>query len=110
MFVLKKEASYYWPVKITSPSGDGKREVSSFDAEFKRLSQSRLTELLKDENATDVGFAKEVVVGWRGVKDEDGNDIVFSQAALDQALEFTGFASAISTAYLDSVSQVKRKN
>lgn len=110
MFVIKKDANYYWPVKVLSPEGDGKQVTQTFDAQFKRIPQSRLSALLKDDDATDAGFAREVVVGWRGIVDESKNEVPFSDGLLQEMLELPGVAAAISVAYLESVSQVKRKN
>lgn len=110
MFILKKEASYYWPVKITQPTGNGATEKSTFDIHFKRISQSRLKEAINSPEANDVDFAKEVVIGWRGVHDEEKKEIQFSESAFADVLEIPGVAAAISTAYLESISGAKAKN
>lgn len=110
MFVLAKEASYSWPVKVSTPKDGGTYEKSTFEVKFKRLQQSKLRKVLKDEEATDASFCRDVVLDWKGVKDESGAEVPFSETALDQLLEIPGVAKSIVDAYLESVSGAKIKN
>lgn len=110
MFILDAEASYSWPVHVSLPVDGGKFEKSTFDAKFKRIPQSRLRKLLKDDDATDAGFAREVLIGWKGIKDKESQDVPFSETSLDQMLEIPGVATTIVKAYLESVSGAKVKN
>lgn len=110
MFVMKKAASYRWPVKFESPKSGGGFETSTLDIDFKRLSNSRIREVVSDEKAENGSFCKEIVVGWAGIKDDQGTDIPFSDTALDELLEVPGMAIAIVNAYLESLSGAKRKN
>lgn len=109
-FVLKKGASYTWPVKFETPASGGRYDKHTFDAEFKRLSDSRLKEVLNSEAAKDTDFAREILTGWSGVKDESGNEMPFSQTAVDELLEVPGIASAIVKTYLESLTGAKTKN
>lgn len=112
MFKLKQSASFRWPVTLELPSDGGVFVKETFDAEFKRLSQSRINEL-KDEviqgKSSDEAICREVVVGWSGVTD-DGEEVPFSVSALGQLLEINGASGAIVLAFLDSVAGQKRKN
>jgi hypothetical protein len=109
-FVLKKGSSYTWPVKFETPASGGKYDKHTFDAEFKRLADSRLKEILSSESGTDLQFAHEVVIGWAGVKDEENADIPFSTAALTELLDIPGLAAAIAKTYIESIAGVKAKN
>jgi hypothetical protein len=85
----------------------------TFDGEFRRLSQSRITEIgaqIKTEEITDADLAAEVLVGWSGVTDGDGKDVPFSQKALDQMLDIPLLATAVVMAYFESLQGAKRKN
>lgn len=110
MFVLDTEASYSWPVHVSLPKDGGTFEKSSFDAKFKRIPQSRLKKLLQDEDATDMNFCKEIVVGWKGIKDKEGQDIPYSEAGFEMLLEVPGVATTIVKAYLESIAGAKTKN
>jgi hypothetical protein len=107
---MTTDASYFWPVRLAIPASGGKTEKSTFEAQFKRINQSRLSELLKDEDAKAVDMCKEVVIGWRDVKDESKEDIAFTDTSFGQMLEIPGVAKAIVEAYLESIAGQKAKN
>lgn len=124
-FVLKKEASYSWPVSIEMPTDGGKFEKSTFDAIFRRVPQSRITAIqveaqklklaiLNDEDITglvkDQEIADEVLIGWKGILDEDGDELPFSESAKAELLEVPMVAAAILMAFADSVTKAKTKN
>lgn len=110
MFILQKMANYAWPIEFKLPTDGGKYAKHSFEAVFKVLSQSKLTELLNAKDSDDKAFCREVVVGWKGMKDESGQDLAFSATALDELLEVPTLATAIATAYLESIAGAKAKN
>jgi|TARA_X000001382_G_scaffold76713_2_gene53694 hypothetical protein len=112
-FVLKKTNSYKWPVTVDVPVDGGKHDRVTFDVEFKDLTQSRLleiAELSSEGSLTDVEVAREVMVGWAGIQDEDGKDLPYSITKRDELLEVPMVATAIASAYLESKRGAKRKN
>lgn len=111
-FVLKQSTSYTWPITVEFPVDGGRTEKSTFDGEFKRLSQSRIKEITAAVDAgeiTDVDIAEEVLVDWSGVTDGQ-EEIPFSKAALAQMLDVPLVASAIVMAFFNSLTGAKRKN
>lgn len=110
MFVLSKNGSYSWPVSHDVPVSGGKFEKQTFDAEFKRMSQSRFKELMDGEKSSDNEFCREVITGWKGIKDDKGEEVPFSQEALEDLLEVPQLAKNIVFAYMDSISGSKVKN
>lgn len=124
-FVLNQSQSYSWPVSIQLPADGGKREKSSFDALFKRLPQSRINEIQQlvqqrikaaergeelDNGVTDQTIAAEIVVGWAGILDADGDDVPYSEAVKAQLLDVPMMAGALIEAYFTSLVELKRKN
>ena len=123
-FVLKQSSSYSWPVTIRMPADGGKREKQSFEAEFKRLPQSRIAEiqaqaqkLVKAAEAgeqldgiSDVTVADEVLVGWSGILDEDGDEVPYTETNKDILLEVPLMAASLVQAYFASLTDEKRKN
>jgi hypothetical protein len=120
-FVLKQTASYTWPVPLLIPVDGGRREKHSFDAEFKRLPQSRINEIIKLARALEVGraddemlddktAAREILIGWSGITDDNGKDVPFSESALDQLLEIPTVAGQIIRAWFNSMDVAKRGN
>ena len=59
---------------------------------------------------TDVDLAKEVLVGWEGIEDDQGNEIKFTQSKLKQLLDVPMVATAIASSFFDSIVGAKRKN
>lgn len=112
-FVLKQSDSYSWPITFDLPVDGGRHQRETFDGQFKRLPQSRILAIGKEIEAgdlTDVELACEVLVGWAGVTDDAGKEVPFSQKALQQLLDVPMLATAIVSAYFDSLKGAKRKN
>jgi hypothetical protein len=120
-FVLSKPTSYKWPVRIRLAIDGGKRHVETFDAEFRRLPQSRINEIVRQARAAERGrsdddiledqeVVRELMVGWDGVTDEAGKEIPFSESALGQLIEIPTVAAQIIGAWFESLKEAKRKN
>lgn len=112
MFKIETSPEYSWPVAVELPTDGGRTEKATFDAKFKRLTQSRIDEIRKAVEAgemRDADLAREALVGWSGVVDGNG-DVPYSEAARDQLLEIPMVATAIVMALLGSISGAKRKN
>lgn len=112
MFKIVQNPTYSWPVTVEFPSDGGRVEKATFDVEFKRLSQTRLneiTEAIGKSTITDGDLAREVIVGWSGITDENGA-VPYSEAARDQLLDIPLVAGAIVMAMFNSITGAKRKN
>ena len=124
-FVLKQSSSYVWPVTVKLPISGGKFEKQTFDAEFKRLPQARINKIqievqariksserneATDDSISDQTIAEELLIGWSGVLDEDGDEVPFSESMKQQLLDIPTLASAIIVAYFDSLTGTKTKN
>ena len=124
-FVLKQSSSYVWPVTVKLPISGGKFEKQTFDAEFKRLPQARINKIqievqariksserneATDDSISDQSIAEELLIGWSGVLDEDGDEVPFSESMKQQLLDIPTLASAIIVAYFDSLTGTKTKN
>jgi hypothetical protein len=113
MFVLTKEARYFWPVTIESPKDGGGRIRESLDIQFRRIQQSRIKEIIEgatDEKVTDASLVKEIVIGWKGMKDEAGAELPFSETTLHELVEIPGVGRAIVLAFFESIAGAKQKN
>lgn len=119
-FKLSVSPTYTWPVKLVLPEDGGHRSVHTFDAQFRRLSQSRIDELsaigremAKGEivgDYRDQDVVRELLSGWDGITDDSGKAIPFSEAALAQVIEIPTVAGQIVKAWLESLTEAKRKN
>lgn len=121
-FVLKQSASYTWPVPLLIPVDGGRREKHSFDAEFKRLPQTRIDEIIRlarmieagkgepEDEQTMAKIPREILIGWTGITDDAGKDVPFSESALDQLLEIPTIAGQIIKAWFNSMEVAKKGN
>jgi hypothetical protein len=121
-FVLKQSATYIWPITLVLPVDGGKRQKHTFDGELRRLPQSRISEIIKlaqlqergaladDEELRDQDAAKEVLVGWANIVDDEGEDVPFSDSKLNELLEIPTVAGQIVRAWFDSLEVAKHKN
>ena len=117
-FVLKQSDTYSWPVSFDVPVDGGRHERQTFDAEFKRLPQSKIAPMVAELDRLDAAgdldrltdMASEVLVGWAGITDDNGKDVPFSQKALEQLLEVPLLSVMILKAYMESMKGAKRKN
>jgi hypothetical protein len=117
--VLKDSDSYSWPIVYRQPVSGGRREKQEFEAEFKRLPQSRITEIQElvqqridgaEIDISDVSIADEVVVGWEGIVDGDGEPIPYTRRTKEQLLELPMMAGTLIEAYFNSLVEEKRGN
>ena len=105
--------AYWWPVVVEFASDGGKFEKETFDAEFKRLPQDRLREIgekIDGTLITDLELLDQVLVGWRGIFDEAGDEVPFSETAKGRILNVAMVAQAVVSAWLESLAKGKRKN
>lgn len=110
--IAKTVIDYSWPVAVVFPADGGKVEKSTFDAIFKRVSQTRIQEIrdaITEGKITDVQLASEVLVGWNGITD-GADPIPFSESARAQVLDIPTVAAAIVRAWFESLSGAPRKN
>jgi hypothetical protein len=105
-FVLKKVASYKWPVTVEIPS-DGKFEKQTFDAIFKKMSRSAFNDLV---DKGDDALVDGILEGWDGITDEDGKELAFSQKAKKELVDDPHVMKAIITAYAESITGAAAKN
>ena len=112
-FVIKRKESFSWPVKVDLPE-DGKFRRHTFEAEFKNIPTSRFQELLdlsQTGDINDVDIVREVMIGWSGILDDNGEEMPFVKAKFDELLEVFGIPQAIAQAFVESqTGGAKRKN
>jgi len=106
-FVLKKVASYKWPVTVEIPTDGGKFEKQTFDATFKRMSRSAFNGLV---DKGDDALVDGILEGWDGIKDEDGKDLPFTQKNKKDLCDDPYVMKALIQAYADSVTGAPAKN
>jgi hypothetical protein len=124
-FVLSQSDTYTWPVSFDVPADGGRFIKQTFDAEFKRPTQTRIVEIQEsvmqrlraiqndqetDGMITDQQIAGEVLVGWSGIEDGKAGEVPYSEKAKDQVLDMPAVSASIVEAFFDSLKGAKRKN
>ena len=109
-FVRKKNKTFKWPVVVREPSETdaGVYEENEFIAIFKRLKVSEYQKAA--ENKTEFEMLKMMLVGWENMKEEDGQDIAFSNQNLKDMMEDSYWLKAVSNSYTASLIDEKVKN
>ena len=113
-FVLEDNPeSISWPVKVDVAQAGGTYRRMTFDAEFRGIGNEELQELFNpDDEATKTDFewASQILVGWSGIQDKNGEEIPFSNKNLKILIDRPGISKAIADALLDSRGKARQKN
>jgi hypothetical protein len=113
MFTVSTKNSFSWPVSFRIPTDGGGYETADFDAEFKRITQSKIEELfnkLSEGTINDRQVADEVLIGWKGVQDDSGKPLNFTDATKARLLDVAGLAGVLVMAYTDALRGAREKN
>lgn len=115
MFKLNKKTSFTWPVKAKVIADNGKYSTVSFKAEFKRMSQTEIDDLLTkirsdDQDMTDRSLCDEVIVSLADIFDEDGNELPYDASLKKQVLDEPGMANVISRTFFEALAGAREKN
>lgn len=106
MFKLGSSDAYYYPVTVERVADGGRFEKSIFDARFKRLPRSETQEMVRRIQAgelLDADVFRLVLIGWRGVVDEGGNELPFSEGAVAKMIEEHPVCPSVVRAWIESL-------
>lgn len=112
MFKIQKKATFTWPVTVNVPRDGGGFVTHEFTAEFKLQEQSKLDRLLEQFRNEDRDILKELLVGWEGVSDAEGNVMLFTEETRDHLIDIPYVRTGLLKAYFESSSgnKVKKGN
>ncbi len=94
--VFKKVTEYDWEVTVQSPE-KGKFKKETFTAKFKNEGRKAFADLI-------------VLVGWSGIKDDDGNDIQFNDENFEALTDNHFIVKGIIEAFGESMKGASEKN
>lgn len=106
-FVLKKVSSYKWPVTVSIPVDGGRFRKETFTAVFRKIGKAKFAELAELDESS---IVNELVEGWEGIKDENGEEVPFSDESAALLLDDPFVCKALIDAYADSVQGAQAKN
>ena len=104
--VFKKVTEYDWEVTVQSPD-KGKFKKETFTAKFKNIGRKAFADLIEsgDEN-----FVRTVLVGWSGIKDDNGKDLEFNDDNFEAILDNQFIVLGVIKAYGESMQGATEKN
>jgi len=109
MFKLSVSPSYTARVTVDLPGGGS----ASFDAKFRRLSQTDLDAMMKrvqSEDIDDEAIVDAVLLGWDGVEDADGTPLPFTEENKARVLDVVPVRGTVVRAFFESLAKAKAKN
>ena len=113
-FVLEEDpASIFWPVKFDVGQSGGTYRRMTFEAEFRVIGNEELQELFNPDGEvakSDYEWATQVLIGWRGIQDKEGEEVPFTTKNLKALIDKPGIAKAIADALIESRGKAKLKN
>jgi hypothetical protein len=113
MFKIAQKPSYSVLVNVELPGDKGKSKTVQFTALFKRLSQTEIESIHERANEgelKDTELIDEVLIGWDGVQDSDGNALDFNDDNLATLLDIFPVRPTIVKAFFTSLKGAKEKN
>lgn len=105
-FKVRKVSSYEWPVKIQVPH-NGRFKEETFTAVFKKIARSAFNDLLEQG---DDALVQDIVLGWKGIVDEDGEQIEFSEETLREFADDPFFLRGLINSFTESLTGAQAKN
>jgi hypothetical protein len=111
MFKITKSPTFWNTVTFEETDEQGRKVTRAFECQYKRLTVDEikdLSEKIRKDESGDAGYARELVVGWRGVEDDSG-PVECNAGNIDLAIQ-RGVASAMVSSFFDGYPKAKQKN
>jgi len=115
VFRLIDAPTYWWPVEFRTPAAErpGEFDEHTIEVKYRFLDDDEhraLMDAVAAESLKDPAFCPRVVVGFRGIEDPHGHELLYSPDALATILRVPGLATAIARTYFDSRAKAAEKN
>jgi hypothetical protein len=112
MFKLAQSPVFWATVETEITAEKGGRTLAKFDLQYRRLTQDEAIALgarIEADNLDARVIARELVVGWRNIGDDEGNPIEFNASNFERLLDY-GFARSIVDTFTANLPKAKQKN
>lgn len=114
MFKIGLSDRFTYPVNVEVVGDGGKRSTYTFDAVFKRLSRDEIIEVTtraRDGESDDLALVRDVLLGWKGIQDDDGAELPFSEENRERVLSAWPVLPSVVAAFIEATSpKGKAKN
>jgi hypothetical protein len=100
MFKLVEERTAWWPMSWKGVAEDGAIIENEIEMRFHVLGEKAFKELLAQaEENDDIAVLRRLVKDWRGIGDEEGKPLPFSDENLLRFLDLPNTKMGLATAY-----------
>lgn len=106
-FKIALTPTYKTKIVVETPNDQGKFDKSDFLAEFKRLNMDDLDAM---RNVPQPEVIEQVLVGWSGLIDDEGNDVPFNSANRNALMRIPQAMHALVEGFWTSIFKAKEKN
>ena len=105
-FKVRKVSSYEWPVKVDVPE-KGRFKEETFTAVFRKISRSEFNSLIDDGDEV---LVDHILMGWKGIVDDDGDEIEFCDDIKAALVDDPHFLRGLISAFSESLVEAQAKN
>ena len=105
--VFKKIAEYDWQVTVETPD-KGKFKQETFTAKFKNIGRKSFSKLVEEQ--LDDDLVNRVLVGWSGIKADDGNELPYNDENFEALTDNHFIVKGIIEAFGESMRGASEKN
>lgn len=123
-FVLEQSPTFTHPIVIRELIDGGRHRTHQFEAVYRRLPASRMEEVqlayqrikvaaARNEEVDQIPtreIAAEILAGWRGITDPDGQEVEFTPTTKAQLLEVATVADVLVGTFFDAHDKARAKN
>lgn len=113
MFRISASPAYWAKVEVPIKLEDGKEQIMKFDAQFKRVTQEELEELIergRKGQLPDSQLLDQVWLNWRGVGDEAGEELTFNATNRARLTALVPTQSCVVKAFFNSIGSARLGN
>lgn len=105
MFKIGKKDEFWYPVRVESPDENGKPRTETFDAQFRRYTREQFADVMERAGSgsmDDLALARDVLIGWRNVQDDDGGALAYSDDNREILLNVWPVLPAVVSAWIEA--------
>lgn len=108
-FKLTQTPTFTTKVTVNIPNVKGGFDKNTFMATFKRCTASEL-QALRESNMTNEELVRQVLLGWEMTDEDTSEDVPFSKATLEAALQIPPTPLATALAFFEGNNGARSKN
>lgn len=111
MFQFVDDYEFWWPVTIKLPQDGGGFAKRAIEVRFRVKTQDEIDAIIElSVDTMDQELVTAVVVGWRDIETEDGDDLPFTAENLARLVALQYWRVPVLAAYFGALQGVEEKN